>query len=337
MNIRRILLHGALFVATFITCMMAGAQWLMVDVSDVANWSSGLTYAILVMTFLATHEFGHYFAARIHGVDASLPYFIPVPATIMPFGTFGAVIRTRTPMLSRKVLFDIGVSGPIAGFIVCLAFLIVGFATLPGPEYILSIHPEYNSIADIPATGLMFGDSILFSAIRWIFSSSAFIPPMNEVYHYPFLCVGWFGLFVTSLNMLPFGQLDGGHVLYALIGKKQHTVGQVLWWTFFALAIFTMLNVVHQLLVPDSPEGWVVWLQTFVDPYLRGVIEALPWLFQMGELWLLWLLIVRFLVKIEHPIIEDEEVLSPRRKLIGWTAIAILILSFSPRAIYFAQ
>lgn len=222
-------LHITLFIATFITCMIAGAQWQMKDASDINNWHYGITYAILLLTFLSAHEFGHYFASRIHKVDATLPFYIPVPFPEVLFGTFGAVIKTRSPMNSKKALFDIGVAGPIAGFIVCIIFLIIGFSSLPPQEYIYTIHPNYLAHGGlIPLTGLHFGDNLLYMMFERIFSNpSVWIPPMNEMYHYPFLCVGWFGLFVTSLNLLPIGQLDGGHVIFTMFGFAQSRISRI--------------------------------------------------------------------------------------------------------------
>jgi len=317
--------------------MMAGAQWIMKDPMMVENWHYGLTYAILIMTFLASHEFGHYFAARYHGVDATLPYFIPIPATIMPFGTFGALMRTKSVLASRNILFDIGVSGPIAGFVVCIAILLIGCLTLPGPEYLYAIHPEQAVTGVVPTSGMTFGDSFLFALFRWGFSFSGHFPPMNEIYHYPFLCVGWFGLFVTALNLLPFGQLDGGHVLYALIGNRQHTVARALWWILFVFAILSMLNIVHELLADSYADQWIVWMQSFVDPTLGKAISSYPWLFQVGELWIFWMILIRFVIKIDHPVLPDEVPLTRARMIVGWCALVILVLSFTPRAIFIAS
>ena len=316
--------------------MMAGAQWAMLDPFQVEHWSSGLTYAILLMTFLSAHEFGHYIAARIHGVDATLPFFIPVPSSLMPFGTFGALIKTRSRIASRKVLFDIGVAGPLAGFAVCVLILVVGVVTLPGVESLYAIHPEYRATGIVPTSGMTFGDNLLFMIGRAVLGSSVWIPPMNEIYHYPFLCVGWFGLFVTALNMLPFGQLDGGHVLYALIGRRQWKVARALWWTLFVFALLWMMNVIHQLLLAPSPDAWVIWLQTNIDPLLSTAIDRAPLLFELGEVWVFWLIMVRLFIKTDHPELTDPEPLDPARTVIGWVSIAILILCLSPRAIFIA-
>lgn len=331
---RRLLLHAVLFAATFLTCMMAGAQWAMLDPFQIEHWSAGLTYAILLMAFLSAHEFGHYIAARVHGVDATLPFFIPVPSSLMPFGTFGALIRTRSRITSRTVLFDIGVAGPLAGFMVCLITLAIGIATLPGPESLYAMHPEYQLTGVIPASGMTFGDNLLFILGRAALGSSMWLPPMNEIYHYPFLCVGWFGLFVTALNMLPFGQLDGGHVLYALVGRRQWRVARILWWTLFVFAILWMINIIHQLLLAPSPDGWIIWLQMHIDPVLSDLIARFPLAFELGEVWVFWLIMIRLFIKTDHPEIEDPQPLGRGRSIIGWMSIVILVMCLSPRAIF---
>lgn len=339
---REMVTHIMLVSATFITCLMAGTQWVGANPLEVGNWGMGLTYAILTMTFLLAHEYGHYVAAYRHGLRTSLPFVIPVPPTLMPFGTFGAVIRTKSPMMTKNQLFDVGVAGPLAGFVVCLSILAVGFATLPGPDYLYAIHPELL-VSGQTASGLTFGDSILFDAMRQLATvfggSSVFVPPMNEIYHYPFLCVGWFGLFVTSMNLLPFGQLDGGHVLYALIGKRQHLVGRILWWTLFTLSILWLVGLVHEMFSapdfnPASYSSWVLWLRSSVDSAIGSFVDSFPWLFALGEVWSFWLILIRFVIRVEHPVLADEAPLSKGRMVLGWLAIVILILSFAPRAIY---
>lgn len=206
---------------------MAGVAWLNRDPMDIANFHLGLTYSILILTFLTFHEFGHYFAARIHKVDVTLPYYIPFPMILNPFGTMGAVIRMRQQVNSRKALFDIGIAGPIAGFIVAAGMLIYGMTHLPPFEYIYDIHPEYQTTG-VPTNGFAFGPNLLFIIFAKLFTSSpsVFLPPMNEIYHYPFLCVGWFGLLVTALNLLPVGQLDGGHIVYAIFKGKSKYVAR---------------------------------------------------------------------------------------------------------------
>ncbi len=325
----------ALFMATVVSTTLAGAAWAGVNPYEITNWGRGITYAVLLMTFLSAHEFGHYIAARRHGVDASLPFFIPVPPMLMPFGTMGALIRLRSRITSRAALFDIGVSGPLAGFVVCIVILVIGFLTLPPIEYLQAIHPE-----GLSNKGMFFGDTFLFSFMSSVFvsnSGTGYMPPMNEIYHYPFLCVGWFGLFVTALNMLPFGQLDGGHVLYALTGRLQHVVGRIGWWILFAMGFLSLLGEFAFFLSGPSPSDFVNTLQNSIGVPLQSAVRQVPWLFAFGTSWLLWALLVRFLIGVYHPPIEDETPLSTGRQVVGWLSIAVLVLSFSPNSVYFVQ
>jgi len=296
------IVHLLFLLMTFFTTTIAGVQWLNKDPFELSNFYLGLPYSISILLMLGAHEMGHYFAARYHGISATLPYFIPAPPFLInPFGTMGAIIRIRSGWNSKKNLFDIGISGPIAGLIVSIIILLIGFITLPPKEYLFSIHPEYKLLASIPTNGLTFGSSLLFSGLVKLFGSSHFVPPMNEIYHYPFLCVGWFGLFVTALNLMPVGQLDGGHIIYAMTGQRRH---RIIARIFFAFLI------------------------------ISGILSLIPLI--KGELylastgWLVWAAILYFLVKLDHPQVIDTEPLSPNRKLLGWIMIFVFILTFPP-------
>ena len=137
----------------------------------------------------------------------------------------GAVIRTKSPIPSKKAMFDIGVAGPIAGFVACLIVLTLWIYECSRTKIImLHIHPDFFS-PDYGKTGIQleFGNTLLFSFFKLIFiHPGQFFPPMTEVYHYPFLCVGWFGMFITAMNMIPVGQLDGGHIGYTMFGAESH-------------------------------------------------------------------------------------------------------------------
>ncbi len=325
-----------LFAVTFLTTLTGGMLWANKPV-EFSNLSFGLTYSILIMIFISSHEFGHYIASRIHGVDATLPFYIPAPVFIMPFGTFGAVIKTRTPISSRKALFDIGVAGPVSGFIVCVIFLIYGFATLPGKEYIYSIHPEYLTYlgGEIPKTGLHFGDTLLFSISKWLFANpNGWIPPMNEVYHYPFLNVGWFGLFVTSLNMLPIGQLDGGHVTYAMFGNKQPKIARIVWWVMFTLGSFGIAGLAYSTFLNGEFTGFWGFIKDAIFPVLDFIHSLVPFIFTFWPGWFFWSLFTRFLIKIPHPYVPEEGKLSRNRMILGWVSLVILVLSFSYNGIW---
>jgi len=202
----------SLFVATIFTTLWAGAyQAYDGPIHGPVNFLlehpetlwRGIPFAATLLIILVTHEFGHYVLSRIHRVPASLPLFIPGPPYFI--GTFGAIIRLRGPIVNRRALFDIGVSGPLAGFIVAVVALVIGL--------------NLSTVVDRTAThGLQLGEPLLLQFISWLVVGS--IPPQADIVLHPIGFAAWFGLFVTSLNLLPIGQLDGGHVAYALWGSR---------------------------------------------------------------------------------------------------------------------
>lgn len=308
-GIKAVLIPVLLFTVTFFTTAITGYEWIHgdTDVPFIVKLREGLPYSIAIIFFLASHEFGHYFAARLHKVKTTLPYFIPFPSMAgftLSFGTMGAVIKIKSALPGKKALFDIGASGPIAGFIACLIILVYGFTHLPGKEYLLQIHPDYYS----PGFGknglqLIFGDTLLFSFFRMIFQSHvSFIPPMSEIYHYPYLCVGWFGLFVTSMNLFPIGQLDGGHICYAMFEKKFHN--HVAGISMIILIVLGVLGILQTFIYPQLPIGWAGWM--------------------------VWAGILFYVMKIHHPEVYDITPLDFKRKVFGWIAIIIFFLSFTP-------
>lgn len=339
---KKIFIHVLLFTLTFFTVTMAGAEWLLKDSNNIENWQYGLTYGILIIIFISSHEFGHFFAAKYHKIDATLPYYIPVPPSFMPFGTMGAVIKTKSPIRSKKALFDIGVAGPIAGFAVSFIYLIIGFATLPSIDYLSTIMPEYDFLFRFfgPGSspeGIFFGDTILYHSMSAIFANpDGWLPPMNEVIHYPFLNAGWFGLFVTSLNMLPIGQLDGGHVTYGMFGEKQAVIAKYVWYFILFLGIGGTLGILHDILQIDSSEGWYITVQNIFLPILDLIETHAPVYFQCWPGWLFWAFITRIFIKLKHPPVAQysDDDIGARRKAIGWAALIILLLSFSYNGIY---
>ncbi len=333
----KVIVNIILIVLTFISTTIAGVMWVGKEFTEISNWHYGITYSLLIMGFLTAHEFGHYFAARYHKVDATLPYYIPLPIL---FGTMGAVIKTRSPIPTKKALFDIGVTGPLAGFVVCVVYLIAGLQTLPSIDYIYDIHPEYLVFnqGHIPNHGLHFGNTLLYGIFSSTFANpDGFLPPMNEIYHYPFLCVGWFGLFVTALNMLPMGQLDGGHVLYAMFGRKQWKFSRILWWVIFVFGLSAIFGLVHDLLAQNFDNSFLNFLKSIIYQPLNSIKTAIPWIFDGWGGWLLWALVVRIFIKIEHPPIAPGERLDNRRMVIGAIALLILVFCLSPNAAYFVE
>ncbi len=260
MRIRTIAVHASLFVLTFLTMAFAGVAWLNKNPIELTNFGYGISYAVLLSLMLLSHEMGHYLAAKRHGVEATLPYFLPFPSFVLglfPFGTLGAVIQLRSPVQSRRALLDIGAAGPIAGFVVSVAYLVIGFLTLPSIDYLYEIHPEYVGLSQIPAGGLAFGRNFVYAGLEAILPApGAFIPPMNEMYHYPFLCVGWFGLLVTAMNLIPVGQLDGGHIVRAMFGGKSVVIGRVVIGVLAGLGLLGFLPLIGM----SDEWGWTGWL-----------------------------------------------------------------------------
>ena len=332
---------GLMFIITFITCVIAGTQWAFKDPHEIANWQYGITYAILILTFLSFHEFGHYIAAKIHKVDATLPFYIPFPFTFtLNFGTMGAVIRTKTMIPNRKALFDIGIAGPLSGFVVCLAFLIYGYSTLPGIEFIYHIHPDYvvHNAGVIPSSGVFFGKSLMIVIFENLFANTnGFIPPMNEIYHYPFLNVGWFGLFVTTLNMLPIGQLDGGHIIYAMFGKLHSRIARIVWKILILFGIMGLITVLYELFSIPYETKWLNEIsKTLVIPF-KDVHDNYPFITSAWFGWLVWAMVTKFFIKLDHPPVYDDTKLGTGRMFLGFISIAILILSFSYSGIYIIE
>ena len=310
-SVREYLFHTLLFFLTFLTTSLAGVAWLNKNPLELTNFSYGITYALLLLLMLASHEFGHYWAARYHKVDTTLPFFLPFPSFLglFPFGTLGAVIRIRSRIPSRRTIFDIAAAGPIAGFVVSVGILIYGFLALPPIEYLYSIHPEYETMTSIPSEGLTFGATLLYSLLGTLFApAGAFVPPMNEIYHYPYLCVGWFGLFITAMNLIPVGQLDGGHLSFAMFGDRHHRIAQV---SLIALVILGTAGLLP-LLGIQIEFGWTGWL--------------------------FWALILVFFMRstrLRRPQLEEDGPLESGRMMIGWGCLIIFLLSFSLAPISF--
>jgi membrane-associated protease RseP (regulator of RpoE activity) len=169
--------------------------------------TAGPLYGIAIMAILTAHEMGHYIQCRRYGVPATLPFFIPMPL-LNPFGTMGAVIRMSGPLYARRALFDIAVTGPIAGLVLALPMAMAGIRL-----------SKVVDVSRLSETTMPLGDSLLFRALVWVVVGR--IPEGRDLLLHPLAFAGWAGLFVTALNLLPVGQLDGGHVLYALFGNRQ--------------------------------------------------------------------------------------------------------------------
>jgi membrane-associated protease RseP (regulator of RpoE activity) len=189
----------------------------------------GLPFSLTLLLILLTHEMSHYVASRKHNVSATLPYFIPAPSII---GTFGAIIKMKPPIPNRRSLIDIGASGPIGGFIVAVVAAIIGLTL-----------SEVKPTGEIQE-GLAFGSSILFNYLSKIVLNID--PEKYDVILHPVAFAGWIGLLVTSLNLLPIGQLDGGHIIYALFGEKHEMISKG------TIPVLILMGFIYW-------PGWIIW------------------------------------------------------------------------------
>ncbi len=224
--------HWILFLLTVFTTLLAGALMEGAQILDnPLDLIKGVPFSFTLMFILGTHEFGHYYYARKHKVDASLPFFIPAPPFLFLIGTFGAFIKIKSPIYRKDALLQIGAAGPIAGFIIAVPALILGL--------FLSDIVEKSDIQG----ALILGDSILMKILTWVAHPE--LKESQDIMLHPIAFAGWIGLLVTMLNLLPIGQLDGGHVAYAMLGDKQRLIGQA---AFILLIPLSFLSI-----------NWLVW------------------------------------------------------------------------------
>lgn len=233
---RRFWLHVVLFLLTVLTTSFVGARMaenfdqnrpvFSLD-EDLAAYAAifqdpgrilaGLAFSVPLLVILLAHEFGHYFACSYYGLDASLPYFLPAPTFI---GTLGAFIRIRSPIYSRRELFDVGVAGPIAGFVFLLPALAIGLAyskVIPG----IALQGD-----------LVFDSPLIVRALEWAIFPGV---PASDIYLHPVARAAWVGVFATALNLLPFGQLDGGHILYSVASERFRLLTRLFWFLLLPL------------------------------------------------------------------------------------------------------
>ncbi|MEP7076115.1 MAG: site-2 protease family protein [Acidobacteriota bacterium] len=239
----------------------------------------GVSFSLSLLFILISHEMGHYVACRIYKVDATLPFFIPTPPMIGPAGTFGAFIKILSPLPSQKAVFDIGVAGPIAGFIALIPVAFIGIATMQmgAPEQIAVWQP------------ITFSNPILLQVLGMAFGKNLHLAVHNAFYY-----AAWVGLLVTALNLIPSGQLDGGHAIYAVLGKRIH------YWTGrIAFVVMGTLSILGWFLY-GSPSGFLIAI-------LLGVMMRIP-----------------------HPEPYDQTPLDPKRRLVAFATLVIFILCFVP-------
>lgn len=261
-----------LFLLTFGTTLAVGALYAGANIfQEPILMYKGLPFSLSLLLILLTHEFSHYIASRKHNVKATLPYFIPAPTL---FGTFGAVIKMKSPITTKNALMDIGASGPIAGFVV--SFLAAA----------LGLH--FSEVVEMTMSegAMIFGDPLVFIGLTKVIIGS--VPENYDVLLHPVGVAGWIGFFVTALNLLPVGQLDGGHIAYALLGKRH---------TSLSIALIAGMTIF-------------------------GLFQFKGWLF---------LAFLMLILGFRHPpIIYSEIPLDRKRITVGWIAVIIFIITFTP-------
>lgn len=239
-----------LFVATIFSTLLTGASYSATG-PEINLWQ-GWPFSLSILLILGTHELGHYFAARYHKVPVTLPYFIPLPFFSL-FGTLGAFIQLKAPVKNRRALFDVGAAGPLAGLVFAIPILIYGLATSPvGP---IGQPPPGGAIT-------LEGNSLLYAFIKFsIFGQLLPTPTGIDVHLNQVAWAGWVGLLVTGLNLIPVGQLDGGHVAYVLFGRAAK---QLFWPVLFSLGALVLLT---------GTTMWVLWIFLL---YFLGRMHAEP-------------------------------------------------------------
>ncbi|MCS7005472.1 MAG: site-2 protease family protein [Cytophagales bacterium] len=361
----RNIIHLLLFCITLLTTTLAGAEWITgktyffsENTISYQEFLGGLYFSLPFLGILTAHEFGHYFTAKFYRLNVTLPYYIPMWfGSLMPsIGTMGAFIRIESSPRSRKEFFDVGIAGPLAGFLVALGVVYYGFTHLPPPEHIFTIHPEYAQfgldyaqyVYQNQEIKIIMGDNLLFYLFREFVADKSLLPNEYEIMHYPFLLAGFLACFFTALNLFPVGQMDGGHILYGLMGAKWHRIisplflilltviggidsfsihdnlDTLLWGTplyiFFLYLVFSRIfeNSLSVLLLAVA----VFTFQFFVKSYFPEITGFQGWLamsFLIGRI-----------LGVYHPTTYDQKPLNFPRKLLGFAALIIFVLCFSP-------
>jgi membrane-associated protease RseP (regulator of RpoE activity) len=258
----------------------------------------GWPFAVPLLAILVAHEGGHYVAARLHRVPASLPFFIPLPM-LSPFGTMGAVIGMSGRIRSRAALLDIGAAGPLAGMVVALPVIALGLSWSPiGPNPLTGYSQE--------------GQSLLYALLKRVFAGP--LGPGMDVHLHPTAEAGWVGLLITMINLLPWGQLDGGHIAFALFGERQHRFARWVRYSLLALFAYNAARFVLPVLRHQSSMGW---------DYVAG----------NSSFWLVWFVVTGVIGWLsggaDHPPFEPGE-LGPGRRAIAWLCLALFVVLFMP-------
>ena len=260
---QRLWLHILLFILTIASTFFVG----LTDGVSGALWYSGG-----IMSILLAHEMGHYLTARRYGIPATLPFFIPMPFS--PFGTMGAVIKMGGTIPNRRALMDVGAAGPLSGMALIIPAIVIGL-----------LKSKLVPLTSLGENSISLGDSLLFKILAWL--SIGPTPKGQDVLLHPLAFAGWVGLLVTALNLLPIGQLDGGHIAYALLRGRSRNLSKIFYWILIGICLFLYM-------------GWFL------------------------------LVVVLMLIRKHPPTWDDQIPLDRKRAFMGWIALAVFVLSFTP-------
>jgi membrane-associated protease RseP (regulator of RpoE activity) len=280
-------LHALLFGLTCTTTYLAG----------------GFAFAATLMAILVVHEMGHYVAARIHKIDTSLPYFIPLPPQFS-LGTLGAVIKMRRPIADRNQLIDVGAAGPLAGLVVAIPLLVIGLTLSP-------------VVAEPPQEGFLEGNSLAYIALKFAVAGR-YLPAADgtDVMLHPMAFAAWVGLLITMINLIPIGQLDGGHVARAFLGDRHERFSRLLHWSLLVVGVAAAAWQTRHALERGADFGAAI---------SSGAMSGSPWL-----VWSIMLLVMRSMSGgMYHPPVGEQTLTPGRRRVVVLTAL-IFIAIFTP-------
>ncbi|MFL5730213.1 MAG: site-2 protease family protein [Cytophagaceae bacterium] len=424
-QVKKYSIHIGLFLITLFTTTAAGQEWM--GLAGLSWWDGflhGFEYSLPFLGILTVHEFGHFITARKYGAKVSLPYFIPfyIPG-LGTIGTFGAFIRILSAHKSRKEVFDIGIAGPLAGFVAAMILLFYGFTHLPQPGYIYKVHESYqqygpdyakkvytyqfardqdsivfynakkqfedqqdaDSLAFLAQqksqgnnkpvvfnkkkfkdgesfkasplyTEVMVGNNLLFMFFeKYVVDDPKLVPNKYELFHYPLIFAGFLVLFFTALNLLPIGQLDGGHIAYGLFGARNHKLismsvfvamvylgglgllrnnmfanvfNSVMDLLLFAPMYVYLLFMIFSRFTGDQLTNLMVAVCVFAAQYFTEFL--FPDFHGISLIYVVFSLLIGRMTGLDHPEAFDDRPLSLARKILGWVSLLVFILCFTP-------
>lgn len=373
------LIHLVLFIATVITTLIVGAELrtnkYLIDTllgnSEGLHWNElikGIPYSVSLILFLLFHEFGHFFMAQYYQVACTLPYFIPlyIPfPQILNIGTLGAVIRLKESPKSNIEYFDIGIAGPLSGFMISLIILVIGYTTLPPLDYLYEMNPDYltlfhripnaRQLLEYSPVLIVVGHNLLQYFFETTIGDPTRLPYHYELFHYPLLFTGYLTLFFTALNLLPLGQLDGGHILYASLPRKYAKIisrtfltalilyggahypfssSPFILFEFLLLALLFVFNyyALNKMMPHLSHLFYLLIAALFLC--IQVILGLLfPWK-NINLLWILYTYLVIRFIGIDHPPFQQHIPLNQGRKILAIIALIIFLLCFTMEPIY---